>query len=334
MIEINETVARKLLTVVDAGLSHGMGDPTPGNMCIEAAVCYALGMPHSDDPKCVARLRRSALRRLKIRLNDSAWSSKTARAKGMRRLALAQLGSAGVLDEAEFVKRVVRLAIQVYVPLALRAAASMKGNKAHKDALESAAAACEAEPTREHAVQARAAADAAADAAYAAADDAAYAAAYAAYAAADAAADDAADAAAYAADAAAYAAYAAAADDAADADAAADAAADADDAARSKKRDEILSDYAERVVQILVDMKAPGCQWLYLTESGATDSKSASEAELRLADQPAKSPGICTQLGCGRAGAVRFEKYGWLCQTHTYEGALRATVPASEGAGK
>jgi hypothetical protein len=262
MIEINETVARKLLTVVDAGLSHGMGDPTPGNMCIEAAVCYALGMPHSDDPGDAP-----ALRRLKIRLNNSAWSSKTARAKGMRRLALAQLGSAGVLDEAEFVKRVVRLAIQVYVPLALRAAASMKGNKAHKDALESAAAACEAEPTREHAVQARAAAAAAAADAYAA-PAAAYATAAAAADAAAAAADVAADAYAAVAAADAYAAYAAA--------DAADAAAYAAYVARSKKRDEILSDYAERVVQILVDMKAPGCQWLYLTEGGAADSAGAS----------------------------------------------------------
>ena len=51
---------------------------------------------------------------------------------------------------------------------------------------------------------------------------------------------------------------------------AADAAAAAAAAARSKKRDEILSDYAERVVRILVDMKAPGCQWLYITENGET----------------------------------------------------------------
>ena len=65
---------------------------------------------------------------------------------------------------------------------------------------------------------------------------AAYAAAYSAYAAA------------YAADAAAYAAAA----DAVAAAAAADAA------------DRVLEDYAERVVQILIDMQAPGCQWLDL----------------------------------------------------------------------
>ena len=262
MIEITEKVARKCLEVVDAGLVSGLGNPVPGQMCVEAAVNFALGAPHGDEPKCVA----PTLRSLKIRLNDSMWSSDQARAKGLRRLALAQLGSAGTLDEAEFRKRVVTLAIKVYVPIALRAAASMKGNAAHKDALEACAAACENEPTRDHAVQAReisrtaayppppATAATAYAAAATAAAAAAYAAAAAAYAAATAAADrrlrrhrrrrrrrrrrlrrrtPTADAAAYA--------YAA--------------------------RDKTLAAFAEDVVQILIDMKAPGCQWLFLTET-------------------------------------------------------------------
>ena len=57
----------------------------------------------------------------------------------------------------------------------------------------------------------------------------------------------------------AYAAAYAAAAYAAAADAAADAAA---------ARDKSLAAFAENVVQILIDMKAPGCQWLYLTEPG------------------------------------------------------------------
>jgi hypothetical protein len=93
----------------------------------------------------------------------------------------------------------------------------------------------------------------AAAAAYAAA--AADAAAYA-----DAAATDAAtDAAAYAAAAAAAAAYAAYA-----------AYADADAAAAEKRasiRDQVLGQVAEIVVQILIDMKCEGCQWLALTEA-------------------------------------------------------------------
>src|SRR5689334_18036278 len=96
--EITETVARKVLTVVDAGLSAGVGVAEPGKMCVEAAVCFALGLPHGDDPDCVSR----AVRSLKIRLNDSNWSSNEARAKGLRRLALIQLGSRDAIDDKEF----------------------------------------------------------------------------------------------------------------------------------------------------------------------------------------------------------------------------------------
>ena len=244
-MNITENHVRRLLTVVDHGLVRGLGVREPGKFCIEAAVCYALELPHSDDPKCVAQ----PLRRLKIRLNDSAWSNNMARAKGMRRLAVAQLGSAGVLDKKEFTLRVVTLAIQVYVPYALRCAASVKGNEAHAEVLESAAVACENEPTRANAVKARNVARSA----YAAA--ASYAADVAAAAAATVAAEASyADAASYAADIAA----AAVAD-------AVYAAFVADDA-RAKLRDEVLSGFAEYVVQILIDMKAPGCQWLWLTE--------------------------------------------------------------------
>ncbi len=299
--KITAAVASKVLEVVDAGLAHGLGKPNPGEMCVEAAVCYALGLPHGDNPACVA----PALRALKIRLNDSGWSSNQARASGMRRLAVAQLGSAGKLDEQEFRRRVVDIALRKTTPAALRAAASIQKDHKHKAALLDAAARCEKEGTREAALAGKEvarnadayAADAAADAADAAdaaadaADAAAYAAAYA-DAAADAYAADAADAAtasAAAADAAAAAAadaaaaaYAYAADAATAAAAAADDAAAAADAAaadaaayaaaykkRSDARDKSLAAYAEEIVQVLFDMKAPGCQWLELTEIAA-----------------------------------------------------------------
>src|SRR5208337_5641697 len=123
--KITKTIARKVLDTVDAGLVGGVGVPVPGRMCVEAAVCYALGLPHGDNPKCVA----PALRALKIRLNDSNWSSPASRAAGMRRLAVAQLGSAGVLDEKEFVSRVVGYTIRVSVPKAIRMAAMLIGEK-------------------------------------------------------------------------------------------------------------------------------------------------------------------------------------------------------------
>jgi regulator of protease activity HflC (stomatin/prohibitin superfamily) len=172
---ITREIAEKVRDTVDAGLMHGVGKPIPGQMCVEAAVCFALGLPHGDDPACVA----PSLRRLKIGLNDRNWSSPQVRAKGLRRLAVAQLGSAGALDETVFRARIVEMTIRRAVPVALRAAAMM--NPTHAEALEAAAVRCEREGTREAARDgervARAAAYAAYADAYAAAADAAAAAA-------------------------------------------------------------------------------------------------------------------------------------------------------------
>jgi hypothetical protein len=241
MIEITEEIATKVLATVDAGLSSGLGKPKPGEMCIEAAVCYALEEPHSDEPTCVSK----ALRAFKIRLNDSDWSNRHARAIGLRRLALAQLGSAGSLDEVLFVTRLAILAKEW---------AHAGGWAARGAATRCARAAAYAADAAAYAADAaaRAAADAAtADAAAYAARAAAYAAdaaaAYAAYAAYYA---DAARAATYAT----YATYAAdAADDATRADAAAHAA-----------RNKSLANAAEDVVQLLIEMNAPGARWLAL----------------------------------------------------------------------
>jgi hypothetical protein len=251
-VQIDETIARKVLSIVDQGLSSGLGVQEPGKMCVEAAVCYALGLPHGDDPGCVA----PSLRALKIRLNDSSWSSKQARAKGLRRLAVAQLGSKYNLNEKEFRRRLVDHALHVSTPQALRSAASVQKNAEHKQALIDAANRCEVEGTREAALHGKKTAYAA----YAAYAASAYAAS-AASAASDAAAYAAAYASAASADAAAYAASAASASAAS-----ADAAAYAASAAYADARDKSLAGYAEAVVQILIDMKAPGCQWLALTE--------------------------------------------------------------------
>jgi hypothetical protein len=256
--EITKDVVIKLLGVIDTGLINGIGNAdedgkgVPGSMCVEAAVCYALGLPHGDDPQCVA----PSLRSLKIRLNDSRWSSAQARAKGLRRLAVIQLGSKGHLNAKEFSTRCAVLATKTSVPIALRAAASIHKDPAHVQALRDAANRCEIEGTHQSALDAREVARSAQQAAatYAAAAYAAYDAAYDAAAAAAAAA--AAYAATYAATTAAYAAYAA--DAAADAADAAAAAADA--------RDKSLADFAEGVVQILIAMDVPGVQWLALTK--------------------------------------------------------------------
>ena len=160
-MELTESIARKVLKTLDAGLISGLGKPVPGQMCVEAAVCYAYGLKHSDNPPCVG----SAVRAFKIRLNDSRWSSNAARTAGMRALSIAQLGS-DVIDQGAFAKMVVEGAIRILVPMALRRAAA-RVKEPHASALLAAADRCESDGTRESALKARGAAQSAA--AYAAA---------------------------------------------------------------------------------------------------------------------------------------------------------------------
>lgn len=106
--KLTASLASKVLEVVDAGLSSGLGSASPGSMCVEAAVCYAYGEPHTDQPRCVL----PEIRNFKISMNDSEiWYNLAAndaeskhvldveqlakkyRADGLRRLAIVQLGS-------------------------------------------------------------------------------------------------------------------------------------------------------------------------------------------------------------------------------------------------
>jgi hypothetical protein len=180
-VEITKEIAIRVRDTVDAGLVRGKGEPIPGQMCVEAAVCFAMGLPHSDEPTCVS----PAIRALKIRLNDSDWSSDSARAKGMRRLALVQLGSAGAVDDNDFARRIAEMTIRKIVPIALRAAAVLNHAAEHKTALEASAKLCETEGSQSAAESA-------------------------------------------------------------------------------ESIDTVLSGFAESVVQVLIEMKAPGCQWLDL----------------------------------------------------------------------
>ena len=192
-INITKKLVTKLLHTVDQGLVKGVGKPIPGQMCVEAAVCYALGMEHGDQPNCVD----SALRRYKIRLNDSNWSSNAARASGMRRLAVLQLGTSTGFNTQYFVEQLALRTITILL-------SKLLNDKGYTELAERCAGATTLQEAR-YAANAADAAYYAADAAdaYYAADAAKYASKAAAYAAASYA-DDAAY---YAADAAKYAAY-------------------------------------------------------------------------------------------------------------------------------
>lgn len=119
-IEINAKLANKVLDVVGAGLVSGVGVPVPGKMCVEAAVCYALGLPHGDDPPCV----HDDIVGFKISLNDLNWSTSEARARGLRRIAIAQLGTAqnvAKFNHAAFQKTVQRYILFQLLPAVLTA---------------------------------------------------------------------------------------------------------------------------------------------------------------------------------------------------------------------
>jgi len=178
MRKLTRKDAVRVLEVVDQGLVSGLGNGKPGHICVEAAICYALDMPHGDQPECVA----NCIRRYKIRINDASWSSNAARTAGMRRAAIAQLGS-DFLDlpenrqlRKEFVMYLTEQVIRQILPVMLRAVALRFKDKIHAEAMVEAALRCENEGSREAAQNARKVCHAAyadADAAYA---DAAYAA--------------------------------------------------------------------------------------------------------------------------------------------------------------
>lgn len=112
MSEINfPSVITKFDTILQRGLCSGLGKPD-GQMCIEAAICAALDLPHGDNPSCV----EPAVRSFKIALNDSLWSSPQARAKGLRDLGIAQIGSKGVVDGKEFCSLLRKYTIQRLIP--------------------------------------------------------------------------------------------------------------------------------------------------------------------------------------------------------------------------
>lgn len=132
--------AVKIVELLSYGLRCGLGTPEPGNMCIEAAVCFAMGLPHSDNPPCVHPIVRD----LKIRLNDLGWSSNMERANGLRRLAIAQLGS-DEIDIKIFSRELALKTVQRIAPEALRAAIKLhpNKNKEHREKMEAAAVACD-----------------------------------------------------------------------------------------------------------------------------------------------------------------------------------------------
>ena len=167
MFEVTNELVGRIEEVLGRGLCKGKGDPSK-QMCVEAAVCFAMGLPHGDNPPCVG----GAVRIFKMTLNDSRWSSDLVRAGGVRKIAIAQLGS-NTLGQIEFARRLSEKTIRILIPTLFREV--FKDN----EACLKAADLCEISDTLEGAARAdyaAYAADYAAAAAYGAARAATYAA--------------------------------------------------------------------------------------------------------------------------------------------------------------
>lgn len=88
--ELNEGVVRRVLGYLKHGLTRGLGMGGDGKMCVQHVLSTVSGEGKGDDPSCVWH----DLRDLMVTLNDAGWSSNAARAEGLKRLAIAEMGSA------------------------------------------------------------------------------------------------------------------------------------------------------------------------------------------------------------------------------------------------
>lgn len=111
-VEVNADIVNKILAIVDQGLIGNKGNK-PGRFCVEQCIDYVAnveranikgeklekGFVPDDEPDCVSE----SVRGFKIGLNDDGnWLNIGHRARGMRRLAIVQLGSVGIVKAKDF----------------------------------------------------------------------------------------------------------------------------------------------------------------------------------------------------------------------------------------
>lgn len=98
---LDKSTIEKFDKILTRGLCCGLGH-SEGQMCIEQAITVVLNLPFSDRPtKCVT----DEIIDFKISLNDKGWSSPENRAKHLRNIGLAQIGSKGIVNGQEFLQK-------------------------------------------------------------------------------------------------------------------------------------------------------------------------------------------------------------------------------------
>lgn len=104
LLAVSRDLVRKLVRTIRRGLVYGIGSGGDGYMCVQHAVARTFGEGRSDRPTCVD----DDLRDIGITLNDWLWMSDEARAQGLQRFAVAQLGTSSrgyLFDRYEFKER-------------------------------------------------------------------------------------------------------------------------------------------------------------------------------------------------------------------------------------
>ena len=114
-MKITRKLTDRIWHLVGQGLSYGLGKRGTGTMCVQASVQAALEEEHNDAPQCVA----NDVRQFGITLNDRrAWGDKHKRGEGLRRFAIAQLGS-DRLPEGKFAASLRLKLLRTRLPLVL-----------------------------------------------------------------------------------------------------------------------------------------------------------------------------------------------------------------------
>lgn len=147
-MEVTETLVRNLIATINPGLARFCNKENPQDKDLRAAIVAALGA----EAYWLNSLISPAV--AAFDLCDANWSTDQARAKGLMRLAVAQLGSYGALDQSGFVHNVVNIATIHMLPKALRQVAGVLVSPSLRHELEYAADNCECLPELDAAIAA------------------------------------------------------------------------------------------------------------------------------------------------------------------------------------
>lgn len=134
---ITAAVAQNVRNAINAGLAP----ETFPRQSIKQAVCSGLGFEPGEE----ADLIEPVLRSFVIELDNDNWYGETARLDGMRDLAIAQLGTADVLDGKAFSDKALKHVVQTVIPKMIRLLAEQLPEAPSMVALREAADRLEAE---------------------------------------------------------------------------------------------------------------------------------------------------------------------------------------------